>query len=328
MIIDMVKKGFLITFIIVSFTYLASTRIESATNHIVINEVQIAGASASDDFIELYNPTNVEYSLAGHRLVKRTETGTSDSSIKAFGEADVIPAYGYYLWANSGGSFVGIANSTTAAVISADNGVALRNGAEDGGLATIVDSVGWGAAANEFVEGTVFATNPEANTSLERSGDDTNNNSVDFVITESPNPGVGASPSPSPTDSPSPSPTESPSPSPTESPSPSPSPTESPSPSPSPTESPSPSPSSTPTESPSPTESPTPEPSVSPSPSPTVSPTPVASPSPSPTVEPVMTKVLGSFGFGSNRRVCYLKYEKVWFGFMRITFPKLECVRI
>jgi predicted extracellular nuclease len=236
--VDMFKKVLVITFVVIGFTYLTSSRIESASSTIVISEVQIEGVSSSDDFIELYNPTDNDIDLSDYRLVKRSESGTSDSSIKAFGSGDTIPAHGYYLWANSGGSYTDIANSTTGSVISANNGIALRIGDMDTGA--IVDSVGWGSAANVFVETSPFAENPGTGSSLERVGDDTDNNSVDFHLREVSDPqgSLSESPTPTPTESPSPTPTptptESPTPTPTESPSPSPIPTESPSPSPTP----------------------------------------------------------------------------------------------
>src|SRR5690348_2335007 len=39
--------------------------------HIVINEVQVAGASASDEWIELYNPCSNDVDLTGARIVYR-----------------------------------------------------------------------------------------------------------------------------------------------------------------------------------------------------------------------------------------------------------------
>jgi hypothetical protein len=80
---------------------------------------------------------------------------------------------------------------------------------------TIIDSVAWGDTTNAFVETNPFPTNPAAGESLERVGDDTNNNSVDFVLQTTPNPqNLGAIPSPtgslSPTSSPTLSPTGTP----------------------------------------------------------------------------------------------------------------------
>jgi hypothetical protein len=62
--------------------------------------------------------------------------------------------------------------------------VAVRSGPANTGA--IVDSVGWGTAANAFVEGTAVAA-PGQNRSIIRSpydGKDSNNNLADFVLTD------------------------------------------------------------------------------------------------------------------------------------------------
>lgn len=146
-----------------------------SNNHIVISEVQITGGSGqtTNDFIELYNPTDAAFNLKGHRLVKQTKTGTSDTSIKSWTSDEFIPAKGFYLWANSG--YTGIAvipDATTTAAIADDNGIALRQGDEDTG--TIIDSVAWGEAQNAFVE-SANAALANANQSIERKALQNNN---------------------------------------------------------------------------------------------------------------------------------------------------------
>ncbi len=158
----------------------------AADDHLLINQIQITGGPGmtTNDFVEIYNPTLVDIDLDGHRLVKRTQSGTSDTLIKSWTSQTIIPAGGHYLWANS--NFTNIAtapDSTSSATISDDNGIALRQGPSDTG--TIIDSVAWGAVSNIFVEGNVFPTNPRANEILVRS-QDTNDNSNDFTIS-SPN---------------------------------------------------------------------------------------------------------------------------------------------
>ncbi|MEI6596856.1 MAG: lamin tail domain-containing protein [bacterium] len=161
-----------------------------ASQSILISEVQITGGpgKTENDFIELYNHTNSPFNLKGYRLVKRTKTGTTDTSIKSWSTDVFIPANGYFLWANSNYFDISVTpNATTTATISSDNGVAIRFGAADTGV--IIDSVAWGQAQNIFVEGSVFPTNPEANQSLERKINlDTDNNNADFFVQENPNP--------------------------------------------------------------------------------------------------------------------------------------------
>lgn len=293
-----IKKLAIFTSVLLAFLLFAPIKVFSATDHVVINEVQITGGSgnSNNDFIELYNPTDSDYDLTDHRLVKRTADGTTDSSIKTFENDTIIPAHGYYLWSNSGWDPGVAPDSSTSATLANNNGVALRNGAANTG--EIVDSVAWGTVTNAFVEGSPYPDNPEANTSIQRtSGEDSNNNSVDFTLNNSPSP-QNSSSSESPSPSPSPTTTESPAPTPTQSPS------------------------------TSPTESPTPEPTTTPEP--TISPTPTATPqptvTPNPTSNPKMI-YLSSFGFGQHRKICYLRYDYLSFGFVRVSFPRIVCVK-
>ena len=161
--------------------------------NVLITEVQITGGPGKPDydFIEIFNPTSQSVNLNGHRLVKRAATSTSDTSIKSWTSDTIVPANGYYLWANSGYAEISATpDVTTLATISKDNGIAIRFGAEDTG--TIIDSVGWGKAANAFVEGSVFATNPGANESVHRKTGsgylDSGNNASDFQLTTCPSP--------------------------------------------------------------------------------------------------------------------------------------------
>jgi hypothetical protein len=175
--------GFVAAAIVLCQPLLASAALEiPAVDHLVINQIQITGGPGhtANDFVEIFNPTDHNLDLQGLKLVKRTQAGTTDTSIKSWIDATVVPAGGYYLWANSGFTDIAIVpDITTAGTISDDNGIALRN-SSDG---TIVDAVAWGSAANIFVEGSAFATNPTLGQSLVRSnGVDTDNNSLDFVI--------------------------------------------------------------------------------------------------------------------------------------------------
>jgi len=179
-------------FILTGFFVWDSAAKAEWVNHLVISAVQITeGAGKTNhDFIEIYNPTNIAVNLKGYRLVKRTKTGTSDSSVKSWTEDTIIKAHGWRLWASSEeGSFptsVG-ADDFTTQVISADNGIAIRFGAVDTG--EVIDSVAWGAAENIFKEGQI-PTNPTASEKLIRkpatseggNGEDANNNLIDFIV--------------------------------------------------------------------------------------------------------------------------------------------------
>ena len=157
--------------------------VPAAPSKILISEIQITGGTGktNNDFIELYNPNAFQVNLNGYRLVKRTKTGITDSSIKSWTSDTFIPAKGHYLWANSDYSDIAATpDIRTSATLANDNGIAVRFGAEDTG--TVIDSVGWGASQNSFVETQAFTDNPVANQSISRKTEiDTNNNSADFV---------------------------------------------------------------------------------------------------------------------------------------------------
>src|SRR6185436_10921797 len=134
----------------------------ASTDHLWINQIQITGGTGktTNDFVEIFNPTASDIDLNGMRLVKRTKTGATDTLIKSWTETAIVKAGGYYLWANSDFTDLPVtADVTTSGTISDNNSLALRIGANDTGA--IVDSVGWGSAANDFVKGQVFPTNPE-----------------------------------------------------------------------------------------------------------------------------------------------------------------------
>ncbi len=61
----------------------------SAPDHVLISAVQIAGASSSNDFAKLYNPTGVAVDMSGWKLHKKSATGT-DYSLKEFPTGSVI----------------------------------------------------------------------------------------------------------------------------------------------------------------------------------------------------------------------------------------------
>jgi|GEM_PF-641582 len=186
---------FTVLFILTILSIPASAEASHGT-HLVISEIQTTGGAGltKNDFVELYNPTGTAIDLNGIRLVKRTATGTTDTTLKSWTETTPIPAHGYYLWANSDFATIATAaDAKTIQTIADDNGVALRQGAENTG--TIIDAVSWGAGASAFIEGTPFSQNPGPNQSIERkpggaegNGTDTGNNANDFALAPAPTP--------------------------------------------------------------------------------------------------------------------------------------------
>jgi hypothetical protein len=238
----------------------------ASAGQVVVSEVMTGGASASDEFVELYNPSAVPTSLDGLELVYVTGSGATVTRKALWATGAEIGPGGHVLVANEAGMFAGIADVTYA------NGLAATGGSmavRIVGATSALDAVGWGTASSAWLEGAP-APAPPAGSTLERlpggelgSGQDSDQNHVDFVVRPSPDPQNAASP-PVPTDldPPTPSASEpasdgaSPSPSVTLVPDPSatPSPTTSEAVSPSPT----PEPTGTPTLTPSPTPEPTP----------------------------------------------------------------------
>ncbi len=247
------------------FTTLFVNSVRSATaEHVVISEVQIGAGDADDEFVELYNPTGSAIDLTGWRLSRKTSTGGSGGNLVA-ALSGSVPAHGYFLVAPAvdyTGSVTPDQNYSTGSRIASSNTVLLYS---DAGV-TLVDKLGLGSAVDS--ETSPFSPNPDPGQSIERkanssstvdsmttgadlllgNGEDTDNNSLDFIVRGSSDPQNSQSavepevePSPTPSESPSPSPSESPSPSPSETATPTPTPTETPSPTPSASPSPSPS---------------------------------------------------------------------------------------
>ena len=151
--------------------------------HIVIAQIQIAGASSSNDFVKLYNPTAAAIDMSGWKLHKKSSTGT-DYSLRTFANGTVIAPGAYFVWANSAGGFAQSmgADVSSTETLAADNSVAIMDAS-----GTIVDAVAWGTGTNQYVEGLPYATDPLANQILVRKslGDvmvDTDNNAEDFTL--------------------------------------------------------------------------------------------------------------------------------------------------
>lgn len=181
------KQGFVLFLITPTLAagFFISLPTSAAVTHIVINEIQIAGATTTDEFIELFNPTGETVTLTGWRLSKRTASGNQYNLLTTFPEIILAPGQ-YYLIAHPNG-YTGItipdAIYSTQESLAANNTVVLFSDAGD----TIVDLVGYGTASS-FEE--AAALNPEATQSIARitNGEDTDNNAADFTIAVSPTP--------------------------------------------------------------------------------------------------------------------------------------------
>ncbi|HEX2883190.1 MAG TPA: lamin tail domain-containing protein [Candidatus Limnocylindria bacterium] len=241
--------------------------LEAASDHLVISEIVSGGASASDELVELYNPTGAPLPLEGLEVVYVSASGSTVTRRAAWpAGAPTVPPGAHVLLANELGVYASIADVLFSGGMAATGGsVAVRIQGAD----TAVDAVGWGTAASAWVEGTP-APAPAAGESIERlpggsagSTQDSDDNAADFVQRTLPDPqNAGSPPVPDPVATPLPSPTVTPPPTAT------PGPTSPPSPTPDPTSSPSPSVAPTPSTQPTPTPAPsdTPSPSATPGP--------------------------------------------------------------
>lgn len=274
-------------------------------DHLVVSEIVVGGASASDEMIEIHNPTPGPLPLEGLELVYASASGLTVSRRASWDPgAPEVPAGGHVLVAHRDGLFAAIADVTYAAgMATAGGSVALRVQ----GASTPIDGVGWGTASGLGLEGAPTPA-PADGSSLERlpggpagSTQDTDDNASDFVERPVPDPqnlGSPSTPEPgTPTPTPMATPTSMATPTPMATPvatpaeTPAATPIETPLASAPPTETPWPSPAATPTSAPStmptgtPTAAPTGTPMAEPTASPTTTPTATpATPDPAPIV--------------------------------------------
>jgi hypothetical protein len=251
---------------------------EEPGGHLLVSEVMTGGASASDEFIELYNPGPIALPLEGLEVIYVTASGGTITRKGTWASGSpAVPAGAHVLLANAAGIFAPIADVTYV------NGLAATGGSTAIrilGASSAIDAVGWGNATSTWLEGTP-AVAAAAGHSIERlpggsggSAQDSDQNSVDFVEVASPDPQNSlSSPIPVATPAPTVSPSDSPAPSPSSSP--------------------------TPSATPEPTgasATPTPSATATSTPSPTLQPT----VTPSPSIEPMTVAAARALADGTN----------------------------
>ena len=259
---------------------------------LVVDEVVTGGASASDEYVELRNAGPAAMDLAGLEVAYATSSGATVTRKAAWTASLVVAPGRHVLLANALGIFAAGADATYSGGLAATGGALVLR--PTGGQP--VDAVGWGDAVNAFVEGTA-APAPAAGRSIERGGQDTNDNLADFAVNASPVAhGLGWDPGPSPTpsagQSASPNPTATPLPTATSTPAPTATPMATTSLSPTQTLSPTPTLEPTPTPTLEPTPTPTLEPTLEPTPTWTETPIATIEPTPAPTPAPTLAPTL------------------------------------
>ncbi len=187
---------------------------------ILVSEVVTGGASASDEFVELYNASASALDLGGLELVYVTASGSTVTRKQTWTQ-QIVPAHHHLLIANASGVWAGGADGTYTGGFAASGGsIALRT---LGGV--VVDAISWGDASNAFVEGAPGPA-PASGSSLERrpggslgNAMDANDNMADLRIEASPvahnlaaSPVPAVTPTPTATVVPTPTPTPTPAP--------------------------------------------------------------------------------------------------------------------
>jgi len=169
--------------VILLFLFLLFSGKSVLAENVLIVEVQIKGEKVSEDFIKIYNPSDLALDVSGYKLRKRSSTG-KESSIRVFPKGTKIPAKSYFLWANSQEGYADSigAQIKSTATLARNNSIALLNPEKK-----ILDALAWGESQNPFIEGFSFPENPGPNQKLKRKRikeiyQDTDNNSKDFFL--------------------------------------------------------------------------------------------------------------------------------------------------
>ncbi|WP_243648536.1 ExeM/NucH family extracellular endonuclease [Agromyces fucosus] len=172
---------------------------------VVINEVYARGGSANqpfqNKFVELYNPTNADVSLAGWSIQYRSATSTAPASgVGAL--SGTIKSGGYYLIglnSNGGnGAALPTADASFSVAPSGTNGslfLAKVPGAINPGNGSVVnnpqvaDYVGYGTSTNFETAAAAYPGDNAVPGSIVRTGfKDTDDNSKDFTFVSAPTP--------------------------------------------------------------------------------------------------------------------------------------------
>ena len=147
-------------------------------------------ASATDEFVELFNAGTSSADIGGYKLVYRSGAGTSDVALATIPAGTMLAPGAFYLFGGSGYAGAKPADQAfSAGLAGTAGGLGLRDAA-----AKLVDSVGYGTATNAFVETRTAAappsTAPPGSSDIRLpDGRDTDDNSADFAVTAVPTPG-------------------------------------------------------------------------------------------------------------------------------------------
>lgn len=181
-VIEKIKRAISVfTLAMLAFQFVPLQAVEAASTTVVINEVKTGGATAEDEFIELFNAGESAVSLENYKIAYKSATGSGWLTKVNFTPANVIPAKGYLLIAGDGYSEAVLADIEDSLSLAVAGGhLALKKGNDE------IDKVGWGTA--DSPEGAA-AVAPASGQSIERTnGIDTDNNFADFNVRANPSP--------------------------------------------------------------------------------------------------------------------------------------------
>lgn len=153
------------------------------TGAIVINEIKVAGATANDEFVELFNPTGCDVALGGWSIRYQSASGGAGSAGHLFAGGASIPSRGFYLVASA--TFSGRdADLQTGFAASGQIGLV-----DD--TSRLVDAVAYGTVTGGTYREGSAAPSPSSSGSLARKADgvDTDNNAADFAFATPGSPG-------------------------------------------------------------------------------------------------------------------------------------------
>ena len=183
------KKTFRSIVFILSLLLICGFVAAQEANHVVVGEINTDG-SGTNEFVELYNPTNQNVDLENWILKRSNSGGTVANLVSSFPNGSIIPAHGFFLIAHPdyNGSVLADLNYTATSNALTNNYAILLYDDNN----SLIDLVGWGTCPDFEINAT---DNPEEINdtikSLERKSDlihfedegnsyDTGNNLNDF----------------------------------------------------------------------------------------------------------------------------------------------------
>lgn len=173
--------------ITLTYTYAGTTYGATAQWHaqyLMINEVGVS--SASNDFVEIYNPTGAAVDLAASGIYLQRDSGCNlgNGITEVLALTGSVPAGGYYLVANPGHALANV-NQATLGNIAAGYCVILTSGNAEVTAVNNANVIDWVTiAGGATAENTSYAPDTGTNGTIARApnGSDTNTNASDFVL--------------------------------------------------------------------------------------------------------------------------------------------------